>query len=99
MQSSSSYNCMSHNIKILNIFNPKLQLINTKTIIKNKLKELLSELKRFYIQSILVLKCKKNDHKIIYSRAKLIDSGSDIDDLFKFRDQSIMTKMKIIELP
>ena len=90
---------MSHNIKILNIFNPKLQLINTKTIIKNKLKELLSELKRFYIQSILVLKCKKNDHKIIYSSAKLIDSGSDIDDLFKFRDQSIITKMKIIELP
>ena len=35
----------SYNIAILNPFDPELQLMNTKPIIKNKLKELLSELK------------------------------------------------------
>ena len=41
MQSSSSDNCICHyNIKILNLFDPELQLINTKPIIKNKLEEL-----------------------------------------------------------
>ena len=60
MQSGSSDNCICHfNIKILNLFDPGLQLINTKPIIKNKLKELLSELKKFKIQSILVLDYKK----------------------------------------
>ena len=39
MQSSSSDNCLCHyNIKVLNLFDPELQLINTKPIIKNKLK-------------------------------------------------------------
>ena len=47
MQSNSSDNCIHYNVEILNIFNPELQLINTKPIIKNKLKELLSELKKF----------------------------------------------------
>ena len=43
MQSNSSDNCMrSSNVEILNIFDPKLQLINTKPIIKNKSKEFLS---------------------------------------------------------
>ena len=60
MQSGSSDNCICHfNIKILNLFDPELQLINTKPIIKNKLKELLSELKKFKIQSILVSDYKK----------------------------------------
>ena len=36
-----------YNIDILNIVNPELQLINTKSMIKNKLKELLSDLKKF----------------------------------------------------
>ena len=65
MQSSSYDNCICHvNIKVFNIFNPELQLINTKPIIKNKLKELLSKFKKFDIQSILVLEHKKrNDHK------------------------------------
>ena len=45
MQSNSSDNCKHHyNVKILN-FDPELQLIDTKLMIKNKLKELLSELK------------------------------------------------------
>ena len=43
-----------YNIEILNLFNPELQLVNTKSKIKNKLKELLSELKKFKAQTILV---------------------------------------------
>ena len=35
MQSKSSDNCVPrYNIEILNLFDPKLQLINTKTMIK-----------------------------------------------------------------
>ena len=37
MQPSSSDNCICHyNIKILNLFDPELQLINTKLIMKKK---------------------------------------------------------------
>ena len=36
-----------YNVEIMNIFDPQSQLINTKPIIKNKFKELLSELKKF----------------------------------------------------
>ena len=46
VQSNSSDNSMHrYNIEILNSFDPELQLINTNPLIKNKLKELLSELK------------------------------------------------------
>ena len=56
---------MCNQIMILNIFNSELQPISTKPMIKNKLKELLSELKKFKVQKILVLDYKKrNDHKI-----------------------------------
>ena len=45
--SNFSNNCAHHyNAEVLNLFNPKLQLINTKPVMKNTLKELLSELKR-----------------------------------------------------
>ena len=44
MRSHSSDNFLCHyNIKILNLFDPGSQLINTKPMIKSKLKELLSE--------------------------------------------------------
>ena len=46
------------NIRILNIFDPELQLISTKPISKNKLKELSSELKNLKVQGILVLEYK-----------------------------------------
>ena len=40
MQSNSSDNCVHHyNVDILNLFDPELQLINTKPVIQNKLKE------------------------------------------------------------
>ena len=43
----------------LNLFDPELQLINTKPMIKNKLREFLSELKKFKVQTMLVLEFKK----------------------------------------
>ena len=79
----------------MNRFDPELQLINTKPIMKNKLKELLSELQKFKVQIILVLDYKKrNDRKIFHSSIKLIASDSDIDEAFKSMYQSIMIKNK-----
>ena len=47
VQSNSSDNCIHlYNVEILNLFDSKLQLINTKLMIKNKFKKLLSELKK-----------------------------------------------------
>ena len=72
-----------------------MQLINTEPVIKKKLKELLSELKKFKVQIILVLDYKKrNDHKIFHSSPKLIASDSDNDEALKSMHQSIMTKIK-----
>ena len=52
-------------------------------MIKNKLKELLSDLKKFKDQEILVLDYKKGDHcKIFHSSFRLIASDSDIDEVF-----------------
>ena len=60
VQSNSSDNCIHrYNVEILNNFDLELQLMSTKPITKNKLKELLSELKKFKVQKILVLDCKK----------------------------------------
>ena len=56
---------------------------------------MLSELKKFKAQTILILNYKKrNDHKIFHSSAKLIASDSNIDEAFKSMHQSIMTKVK-----
>ena len=65
----------------MNLFNPELELINTKPMIKNKFKEMLNELKKFKVQTVLVLDYKKrNDRKIFHSSNKLIASDSDIDE-------------------
>ena len=52
---------ISITLKSLNIFDPELQLINNKPVIKNKLKELISELKNPKVQTILVLRYKKRN--------------------------------------
>ena len=71
------------------------QLINTKPVIKTKLKESLGGLKKFKVQTVLVLDCKKtNNHKIFPSSTKLIASDSDICEAFKSMHQNIMTKIK-----
>ena len=58
---SNSYDkyAYRYNIDILNLFDPELQLINIKPMTKNKLKELVSELKKLKVQTTLVLEYKK----------------------------------------
>ena len=64
-------------------------------MIKSKLKEFLSEFKKFKVQTILVLDYKKrNDCKIFHSSTNLIASNSDTDETFKYMYQSITTKIK-----
>ena len=83
VQSNSSDNCVHHyNVEILNLFDPELQLINTKPVIKNKLKELVNELKKFKVRTIYVYYNTRNDSKIFHSIAKLVASDSDIDGAF-----------------
>ena len=70
-------------------------LYNTKLVIKSQLKELLSELKKFKVQTVLVLDYnKRNGRKIFHSSTKLTASDSDTDEAFKSMHQSIMTKIK-----
>ena len=94
VQSNTSDNCLHrYNVEILSLFDPELQLISTKPMIQNKLKELLSELKKFKVQTKLVLNYKKRNHrKILHLRAKLIASDSDNYEAFKSKHQKIMTK-------
>ena len=64
-------------------------------MIKNKLKEMLSELKKFKVQAIIVLDYKNgNDRKIFQSSSKLVASDSDPDEAFKSIHQRIKTKIK-----
>ena len=56
VQSNSFDNCIHlYNVEILKIFDLDLQMIKTKPMIKNKLKELSSGLKKCKVQTILVL--------------------------------------------
>ena len=66
IQSNSSDTCVHcYNIEILNLFDPELQLIKTNSMIKNKLKIFSTLLKKFKVQTILVLEYKKgNDQKL-----------------------------------
>ena len=54
-------------------FDSELQLINSKPMIKNKLRKLLCDFKNFKVQTILVLEYKKRNYrKIFHSSAKLV---------------------------
>ena len=94
IQSNSSDKYVHHfNIEIWNLSDPGLQLIKNKPMIKNKLKELFSELKKFKVKKILFLQHKKrNDCKIFHSSVKLIACDSEIDEVSMH--QYIITKMK-----
>ena len=74
MQSSSSDDCICHfNFNNLILLCLKLQLINTKPKVKNKLKEMLTDLNKINVQKILALKYKiRNHHKTFHSNAKQI---------------------------
>ena len=75
MQSSSSESYVHVcNIEVLDFFNPELQLINTKSVMKNKLKDILSDLKEFTVHTVLALGNKKIDYhkstsKVFHSSA------------------------------
>ena len=93
MQSNSSDNFVHcYNIEILKLFDPELQLINTKHMIKNKLKELLSYLKKIKAQTELALEyMKRNSCKNFHCSAKPVASDSDIDEALH---PCIMAKVK-----
>ena len=63
--------------------------MNTTPVIKNNLKELLGESKKFKVLAVLVLEDKKrNDHKIFHSSAELIASDSEIIRALKYNDEN-----------
>ena len=81
----------THNFGILNSFNPELQFKDNEFAVKNKLKDLLIELKEFKFVTTLVLELQKiecNDettYSTFYStsKAEVIINESDIDDVFE----------------
>ena len=81
----------TYNVKILNSFNPQLQLKDTVSANENKLKKLLSPLRGFRFETTLVLVFKKivSEDKIkyvtfySYSKAERIINEKDINDEFK----------------
>ena len=82
----------SYNVEILNSFNPELQLKDTESAIKNKLKELLTELRGFKFVTTLVLVFRKiesgdktkYDTFYSHSKAETIINESQIDNnIFK----------------
>ena len=95
VESIFSDNCVHHyNVDILNLFHPENHF-NSKAVVKNKLDELLNELKKFTFQTMSILHYKRrNDHEISHSSAKLIASDLYIDETFKSMHQSIMAKIK-----
>ena len=63
-------------------------------MIKNKLKELLSKLKKFKVQTIFFLAFEKRNHrKIFHSSVKLIATDSGIDEACNSMHQRIITKI------
>ena len=85
----------TYNVEILNSFKPEIQFKDTKSAIKSKLVELLTQLNGFKFVMTLVLVFKKvesedkTNYDNFYSKLKteIIISESDIDDVF----QSIYT--------
>ena len=94
----------SYNDEILNYFNPELQLKDIESAIKIKLIDLLTRLKNFKFVTALVLVFKKieSEDKTKYdkfyssSKAEIIVSESDFDDVFQSFFTTIMTNMQKI---
>ena len=89
-------------LKFLNSFSPELQLKDTKSTIKRKLIELLTQSKGFKFVTTLVLVFKKTESKDkanygnFYSNSKveIIINESDIDDVFQSIYTTIITNMQ-----
>ena len=81
----------NYNVEILNSFNPELQLKDTESAMKNKLKKLLSKFRGFKLVKTLILvfikiESKDNtkyDNFYSTSKAEIIINESDIDDVFE----------------
>ena len=75
----------SYNAKILNYFNPELQLRDIESVIKNILNKLLTELRGFKFVTKLILMFKKIESDTFYSHsnAGTIKNENDIDDMFE----------------
>ena len=79
----------TYNVKLLNSFNPQVQLKDTESAIKRKLIELLIQLKRFKFVATFVLVFKKieSEDKTKYdnfysnSKAEIIINESETDDV------------------
>ena len=88
-----SFKCYvsSYNVEIWNSFNPKLQLKDTESTIKNRLIDLLTQMKGSKFVATLVLDFKKikSNNKTKYdtfhshSKAEAIINESEIDDVFE----------------
>ena len=81
-------------------FNPELQLKDTESAIKNKLIELLIQLKGFKFVTILVFKKIESKDKTKYnnfyssSKAEIIINESEIDNVFKSIYVTIITSIQ-----
>ena len=92
----------NYNVEILNFFNPELQLTDTESAIKNKLKKRLSELRGFKFVTTLALVFKKieSEEKAKFdnfysnSKAEIIINESDIDDVFESIYSTIISNIK-----
>ena len=81
----------TNNVGIFNFFNPKVQLKDSESTIKNKLLNLFSKLRgvKFITTSVLEFKKIENDDETKYttfyfnSKAETIFNESDIDDIFE----------------
>ena len=92
----------TYTVDILNSFNPELRLKDTESIIKNKLKDSLSELRGFKFLTTLVLEFKKIESDdatkcstfYLNSRAQRIINESDIDYAFESIYSTIISNIQ-----
>ena len=80
----------------LKSFNPELQLKDNESAIKNKLIDLLSELKGFKFMTAKIQNNKKTLYSTFYSnfKAETIINESDIDDAFELIYCNIISNMQ-----
>ena len=94
----------TYSIEVLNSFNLQLQLKDTVSAIKNKLIDLLSEMKRFKLVTKLVLEFTyiENDDKTIYNRfcvnskVKIVINESDTKAILESICSTIMSSIQIL---
>ena len=90
----------TYNVEILNSCNPELQLEDTESAIKCKLKKLLTELKGFEFVTTLLFEKIESEDKTNYdnfyssSKAEIIVNESDIDDVFESIYSTIISNIE-----